>query len=221
MKRELDPVDSALRSLGGQHWPGPDYDPKLEDKLMSSFDSPTQKTSRRFARIRQHPIIAASVAILLVGSVSFAAASGTKVVQEIRDFVGEFFVIQLDNVDLESATYDPETDTYTVKLEASQEDGAAEPTIWMVDENGERIPVDSDCMMWQTEAGADLSEILAQSQQLDPDQEYQTTELHEVTVVVENATPGEETNLVVEVNDAGEVVVEEAKTAEKEAAEEE
>ena len=91
MKREFDPVDSALRSLGGQDWPGPDYDPKLEDKLMSSFDSHTPKTPRRFARIRQHPVIAASIAILLVGSVSFAAASGTEVVQEIKEFVGQFF----------------------------------------------------------------------------------------------------------------------------------
>ena len=223
MKRELDPVDSALRSLGGQHWPGPECDPKLEDKLMSSFDSPTPSTPRRFARIRQHPVIAASIAILLVGSVSFAATNGGEVVQEIKEIVGKWIcVIHVGEVDLDKAVYDPETDSYTLTLEASQTDGEA-PVVWMTDELGEPIEGEFNCAFYQDMSEEELQQLLESSEQFGDlagaDGELTTTQVHEITVMVKDAEPGKEVELVVEVDENGEAIVEKIKAGEKQEAE--
>jgi hypothetical protein len=76
VRNEHDPVDSALQSLGGQKWPGASHNPKLEDKLMRAFEN-TGSTSK----IRRHPLLAACLAVLLLGSLGFAAAGGIEMVR--------------------------------------------------------------------------------------------------------------------------------------------
>ena len=76
MRNEHDPVDSALQSLGGQKWPGASHNPKLEDKLMRAFED-----KRSTSRIRRHPLLAACLALLVLGSFGFAAAGGIEMVR--------------------------------------------------------------------------------------------------------------------------------------------
>ena len=76
MQNEHDPVDSALQSLGGQKWPGASHDPKLEEKLMRAFED-----KRSTSRIRRHPLLAACLAVLVLGSFGFAAAGGIEMVR--------------------------------------------------------------------------------------------------------------------------------------------
>ena len=76
MRNEHDPVDSALQSLGGQKWPGASHNPKLEDKLMRAFEDKGSTS-----KIRRHPLLAACLAVLLLGSLGFAAGGGIEMVR--------------------------------------------------------------------------------------------------------------------------------------------
>jgi hypothetical protein len=76
VRNEHDPVDSALQSLGGQKWPGASHNPKLEDKLMRAFEN-----RGSVSRIRRHPLLAACLAVLVLGSLGFAAAGGIEMVR--------------------------------------------------------------------------------------------------------------------------------------------
>ena len=76
MRNEHDPVDSALQSLGGQKWPGASHNPKLEDKLMRAFENRGSAS-----KIRRHPLLAACLAVLVLGSLGFAAAGGIEMVR--------------------------------------------------------------------------------------------------------------------------------------------
>lgn len=76
MPKELDPVDGALRSLGGRQWPGDHHNIELERKLMREFES-----KRLVSPMARHRFLVASLAILVLGSVGFAAAGGMELVR--------------------------------------------------------------------------------------------------------------------------------------------
>ena len=76
MVQELDLVDRALQSLGAQPWPGDPYNIELEKRLMRAFES-----NRRVSPMKRHPFLAASLAILVLASVGFAAAGGVELVR--------------------------------------------------------------------------------------------------------------------------------------------
>jgi len=76
VRNEHDPVDSALQSLGGQKWPGASHDNELEEKLMRAFDS-----KRSVSRFGRHPVLVSALAVLLLGSLGFAAAGGIEMVR--------------------------------------------------------------------------------------------------------------------------------------------
>jgi hypothetical protein len=76
VRNEHDRVDSALQSLGGQKWPGASHNPKLEDKLMRAFEN-----RGSVSRIRRHPLLAACLVVLVLGSLGFVAAGGVEMVR--------------------------------------------------------------------------------------------------------------------------------------------
>ena len=71
MSGEMDPVDRALQSLGGRSWPGSAHCNELESRLMQEFD-----TRRSVSPLGRHRVLVAALAVLVVGSVGFAAAGG-------------------------------------------------------------------------------------------------------------------------------------------------
>ncbi len=75
MRNESDPVDEALKSLGGQQWPGEHHNNELEERLMQHTDS-TNGT-----RLGRHRLVAAGLAVLVLGSVGFAAGGGIAMVR--------------------------------------------------------------------------------------------------------------------------------------------
>jgi hypothetical protein len=76
VRNEHDPVDSALQSLGGQKWPGASHNPELEDKLMRVLED-----KGSVSRIRRHPLLAACLAVLVLGSLGFAATGGIEMIR--------------------------------------------------------------------------------------------------------------------------------------------
>ncbi len=75
MHNQSDPVDQALKSLGGQQWPGEHHNNELEERLMQHTDS---TNGTRWNRPR---LVAAGLAVLVLGSAGFAAAGGVDVVR--------------------------------------------------------------------------------------------------------------------------------------------
>jgi len=76
MQKQHDPIESALQSLGNERWPGSDHRHELEEKLMREFDN-----KNTTSRIRRHPLLAACLAVLVLGSFGFAAAGGIEMVR--------------------------------------------------------------------------------------------------------------------------------------------
>lgn len=76
MKDSHDPVDAALKSLGGRQWPGDNYNTQLENRLMQGFDSnsPTARSPRG-------RLLIAALAVLVMGSAGFAAVGGVEMVK--------------------------------------------------------------------------------------------------------------------------------------------
>ncbi len=72
MRNESDPVDDALESLRGRSWPGDRHNLELESRLMREFASKKAATSR----LGGHRVLIAALAVVLLGSVAFAAAGG-------------------------------------------------------------------------------------------------------------------------------------------------
>ena len=100
MQPKPDPVDHALESLGGQHWPE-DYDNnKLKDKIMKDFNT------NRTARFSRRRTLAATLAVVLLGTAGFAAAGGVAMVQ------GWFITVEVNGqaVDFDESNVDVQTD---------------------------------------------------------------------------------------------------------------
>ena len=76
--READPVDRALQSLGGRHWPGETHNPQLENQLMRAFE-----THKPASLISRHRVLIPVLAVLVFGSVAFAAAGGIEYVRSL------------------------------------------------------------------------------------------------------------------------------------------
>ncbi len=154
MQDQQDPVDGALTSLKGRQWPGDSTNNETKDILMQEFQK-----NRSSARLGRHPVLVAALAIVLLGSVGFAAAGG---VQMVRNWIvtveveidGEIVEIDDANVTIEengdevTVTLDaleipgdhPEGATATVTL-ITTEDMPAEVTITegSTDEDGETV----------------------------------------------------------------------------------
>lgn len=106
MQHQHDPVDHALESLGGQHWPE-DYDNnKLKDKIMKDFNT---NSASRFSR---RTTLAATLAVVLLGTVGFAAAGGVQMVQSW------FVTLEINGqpVDVELVPIDVQQDGNSVTL---------------------------------------------------------------------------------------------------------
>ncbi len=71
-----DPVDAALAALARQAWPGSQPDPHLEQRLMQAFQAHTQPSFTA-----RHRILVPVLAVLLVGTVAFAASGGYALVR--------------------------------------------------------------------------------------------------------------------------------------------
>ena len=76
MQENLDPVDSALRSLAGGCWPKNGPDLETEQKLMRDFEA------NRRARVAGHRRVwLPALVVLVLGGVVFAAAGGVDMVR--------------------------------------------------------------------------------------------------------------------------------------------
>lgn len=78
MHENHDPLDRALSSLRSQQWTGQSHRTKLEEELMNQFNSRHSTTS-----VHKHRTLIASLAVLLIGGVGFAATGGTETVRRI------------------------------------------------------------------------------------------------------------------------------------------
>lgn len=76
MSDRIDPVDRALQSLGGRHWPNAAGNSELEQRLMQSYG--TQSTASFFAR---HRVLIPTVAILAMAAAGFAAVGGVGLIK--------------------------------------------------------------------------------------------------------------------------------------------
>lgn len=76
MQNETDPLDSALDSLRGQRWPGEHYNNQLKDKLMKEL-----QTKHSSFRLGRRGALVAALALLVFGSVGFAAVGGVELVK--------------------------------------------------------------------------------------------------------------------------------------------
>lgn len=154
MQNENDPVDSALRSLGGQKWPGASHNPELEEKLMRAFEN-RGSTSK----IRRHPLLAACLAVLVLGSVGFAAAGGIEMVRswfvtiEVNgEVIDSLEVVPDENGNAEFdippiETEDGEMTVATISIDAGEsgDDEGGEKTISVtLDEDGGHIIVEQE-----------------------------------------------------------------------------
>lgn len=116
MQHKHDPVDHALESLGGQHWPE-DYDNnKLKDKIMKDFNT------NRASRFSRRSTLVATLAVVLLGTAGFAAAGGVAMVR------GWFVTLEIngEHVDVELVPIDVQQDGDTVTLTFDGADIGAE-----------------------------------------------------------------------------------------------
>ena len=118
--------------------------------------------------------------------------------------------------------YDPETGSYTLTFEAEQQDGETQPMVWMTDANGEQIPATSNCLLYPSEPrcrGCGMSwKTRSSSAIFEPglmDRNMSLPRSARSRSASRTPSRGKETTLVVEVNDNGEVVLEEAKAVDK------
>ena len=77
MHEETDLFDSALQALQAREWNRENHKKQLEEKLMREFN--VRPASRRFGR---HPLLLATLAVLVVGSMGFAATGGIALVKD-------------------------------------------------------------------------------------------------------------------------------------------
>jgi hypothetical protein len=72
----IDPVEEALQSLRERNWPGGSDNHELENRLMQAHES-----NRPGGFVARHRVLVPVLAVLLLGSVVFAAAGGVEVVK--------------------------------------------------------------------------------------------------------------------------------------------
>lgn len=78
MHEKNDAVEDALQSLRCQHWPGDNHNTQLEEKLMRDFES-----KRSVFSIGRHPVLALALAIVVLGSLGFAATGGVGLIRSL------------------------------------------------------------------------------------------------------------------------------------------
>lgn len=76
MPRSSDPVDNALDSLRSRAWPSNRHNSQLEMQLMRAFNH-----RRQVLFGYHHRVLLPVLAVLLVGSIGFAAAGGVEWIQ--------------------------------------------------------------------------------------------------------------------------------------------
>lgn len=143
MQDQLDPVDGALESLRGRQWPGDYNNHELKDKLMQEF-----QTKRSSSPLGRHRMLAATLAVLLLGTAGFAAAGG---VEAVRSW---FITVELNgeqiDVELAEIVIDTEGDTTTMTVDLGEldvdVDGEATVTVTAIaqDLQGDIQPSASD-----------------------------------------------------------------------------
>ena len=112
MQDQLDPVESALESLRGRHWPGDHTNHQLKDKLMREF-----QTKRAASCLSRRGVLIATLAALVLGSAGFAAGGGIEMIK------GWFLTVEVkvngevvDTIDIDEADIIVETDGDAVTL---------------------------------------------------------------------------------------------------------
>jgi hypothetical protein len=113
VRPDNDPVDRALESLGGRHWPSSQFNMQLESKLMRNHN-----TSNSASFLSRHRVLVPALAVLLVASVAFGAAGGIELVRS-------WFI---------TVTIDGESQTHAVE---PNPDGSATLTIPLPPANGD------------------------------------------------------------------------------------
>jgi hypothetical protein len=137
MPDKHDIVDSALQSLAGRRWPGANHNPELESKLMKAFD--TQKSKNVFYR---HPLVAACLALLVLGSFGFAAAGGVQMIKAL------FVTVEVDGI----VVHDPSFDGGPVNVTVTTDETGAQ-TVTFTDENGNPLDAEGNVKTTVVESG--------------------------------------------------------------------
>jgi len=129
---ESKPLDSALETLRSREWEPGNHRTKLEEQLMHEFNAKT--ASHRFGK---HPVLLAALAVLLIGSVGFAATGGIGLV---KDWLVKVY-IDGEEIDAEiTECYEDENGTTHMKLDLG---AAGEAELQIVpDEDGQVATID-------------------------------------------------------------------------------
>ena len=160
MQNEPDPVDAALESLRGRQWPGDHPNFQLEEKLMSEFH--TKSTT---SRLRRHSMAVGILAVLVCGSVGFAAAGGVEYVQRW------FFTIQVNGqeVDIGDANVQIEVlddDVVSITLDSAEIDGLdVDP-----DSDPQNVTITVEAMKMEHHVNADITVIPEKAPQEDEEE---------------------------------------------------
>ncbi|MBN2564040.1 MAG: hypothetical protein JXQ75_24260 [Phycisphaerae bacterium] len=124
MPYEQDPVDQAIKSLRSQAWPGESHNIELEERLMRESQS-----NCSVSRLGRHRVLAAALAVLVLGSVGFAAAGGVDMVKNwlLRvEINGQVTEVQLDENGEKTFTINTDdggTATVDIKKAVSPDEG--------------------------------------------------------------------------------------------------
>jgi hypothetical protein len=112
VQNHWDPVEDALASLGGRRWPKEYDNIQLKDKIMNSV-----QTKQSGSSLRRRPALAATLALLVLGSAGFAAAGG---IQMIKGLIVTVEVEGVDGsitVDMAKADIQTDGDMTTITLD--------------------------------------------------------------------------------------------------------
>ena len=138
MHNQHDIVDSALQSLAGRRWPGDPHNPELESKLMQTFDKQKSKNM-----IFRHPLLAACLAVLVLGSFGFAAAGGVDVIK------AWIVKVEVNGTEI----HDPAFEGGPVTLTITTDDNGNQ-TVIVTDQNGRPLDADAEITTEIVEADA-------------------------------------------------------------------
>lgn len=128
MSIKHDPVDNALRSLGGRQWPGENHNLELENKLMQSME-----THKANSWITRHRVAASVLGVLVLASAGFAAAGG---VEMVRSW---FVSISINGEVVAEGEYAvDETGTATIPLPEIQTEG--DEAVISIELGSEEVP---------------------------------------------------------------------------------
>lgn len=158
MQNEPDPVDAALESLRGRQWPGDQPNSQLKEKLMSEFHK-----NNTTSLLRRHSITVGILAVLVFGSVGFAAAGGVEYVQSW------FITVQVNGqeVDIDEANVKIEViddEVISITLDSAEIDGLDDVD---PDSDSQSVTITVEAMNMDHHVNADITVVPEEEPQED------------------------------------------------------